>query len=235
MKPVNLIPQDQRRRRPSDSQGKGAPIVLGTLAALLAMVVVYVLTSNTITDRKDKTAAASAEADQLEARAGKQSGFSDFAQVAATRMKSVSDVATTRFDWERFQRELAHILPAGSWLQSVDASTTGDPTDASSGTPSTPTPAAGTTGVAQPAANLIGCAPHQTDVADMMVRLKQLYRSEDVQLNESTAGTSDQEVGLTNCGRLYTFNITVKFSAAAPSREVPHGTDRVPASLGGGS
>jgi Tfp pilus assembly protein PilN len=235
VKPVNLIPQDQRRRRPSDSQGNGGQIVLGVLAALLAMVVVYVLTSNSVTDRKDKAAAASAEADQLEAQAGKQSGYSDFAQVAATRLKSVSDVAATRFDWERFARELAHIMPAGSWLQSADASTTGDPTSASSGTPATPTPATGATGATQPAANLIGCTPHQTDVADMMVRLKQLYRAEEVTLNESTAGTLDQETTQGNCGSLYTFNITVKFSAAAPKRQAPLGTDRVPASLGGGS
>ena len=235
MKPVNLIPQDQRRRRPSDSQGKGAQIVLGVLAALLAMVVVYVLTSNSVTERKDKAATASAEADQLEAQAGKQSGYSDFAQVAATRLKSVSDVASTRFDWERLMRELAHIMPAGSWLQSADASTTGDPTSASSGTPATPTPATATAGTVQPAANLIGCTPHQSDVADMMVRLKQLYRSEDVTLNESTAGTADQEVGLANCGHLYTFNITVKFSATAPKDEAPRGSDSVPTSLGGGS
>ena len=233
MKPVNLIPQDQRRRRPSDSQGKGAPIVLGVLAALLAMVVGYVLTANTITDRDAKAAAASAEADQLEARAGKESGYSDFAQIASTRTKSVSDGAATRFDWERFQRELGHIMPSGSWLQSVDASTTGDPTDASSGTPSTPTPVPGT--VVQPAANLIGCTPHQSDVARMMVRLKQLYRVEDVQLNESTAGTADQEVGLDSCGHLYTFNLTVKFSATLPSRQAPPGNSSVPASLGGGS
>ena len=43
MKPVNLIPQDQRRRGAADSGGKGAPIALGVLAALLAMVVGYVL------------------------------------------------------------------------------------------------------------------------------------------------------------------------------------------------
>jgi Tfp pilus assembly protein PilN len=235
VKPVNLIPQDQRRRRPSDSQGNGGQIVLGVLAALLAMVVVYVLTSNSITERKDKTAAASAEADQLEAQAGKQSGYSDFAQVAATRLKSVSDVAATRFDWERFARELAHIMPAGSWLQSADASTTGDPTSASGGTPATPTPATGTGAAVQPAANLIGCTPHQTDVADMMVRLEQLYRAEDVTLNESTAGTADQEVSQANCGHLYTFNITVKFSATAPKSETPRGSDSVPTSLGGGS
>jgi Tfp pilus assembly protein PilN len=234
VKPVNLIPQDQRRRRPSDSQGNGGKIVLGVLAVLLAMVVAYVLTSNSVTENQDKAAAASAQADQLEAQAGKQSGYSDFAQTAATRLKSVSDVAATRFDWERLMRELARIMPAGSWLQSADASTTGDPTSASGGTPATPTPAT-TTGVTQPAANLIGCTPHQSDVADMMVRLKQLYRAEDVTLNESTAGTSDQEVGLANCGHLYTFNITVKFTATPPKSETPRGSDNVPTSLGGGS
>jgi Tfp pilus assembly protein PilN len=234
VKPVNLVPQDQRRRA-AEGDGKSAPIVLGVLALLLALVVVYVLTSNSVTENKSDAAAASAEADQLEARASKQSGYADFATVAATRAKSVSDVAATRFDWERFMRELAHIMPAGSWLQSADASTTGDPTSASAGTPSTPTPSATGTGPIQPAANLIGCTPHQSDVAAMMVRLKQLYRAEDVQLNESTAGTKDQEVTQSNCGHLYTFNLTVKFTATPPTRQAPLGTDRVPASLGGGS
>ena len=39
-----------------------------------------------------------------------------------TRLQSVSEVAATRFDWERFMRELAHIMPEGSWMQSADAS-----------------------------------------------------------------------------------------------------------------
>jgi Tfp pilus assembly protein PilN len=233
VKPVNLIPQDQRRRRPSDSGGKGAPVALGVLAALLAMVVVYVLTANTITDRKDEAQAASAEADKLEAQAGQQNSYTSFAQIAVTRTQSVSQVAATRFDWERFMRELSHIMPEGSWLQSADASVTGDPASASTGTPSTPTP--GTATVAQPAANLIGCMPTQDDVARMMVRLGQLHRVEDVKLNESTAGDKDQEVSLVNCGGMYTFNLTVEFSATEPSREAPRGTNSVPASLGGGS
>jgi Tfp pilus assembly protein PilN len=233
VKPVNLIPQDQRRRRPSDSGGKGAPIALGVLAAMLAMVVVYVLTANTITDRKDEAQAASAEADKLEAQAGQQNSYTSFAQIAVTRTQSVSQVAATRFDWERFMRELSHIMPEGSWLQSADASVTGDPASASTGTPSTPTP--GTATVTQPAANLIGCMPTQDDVARMMVRLGQLHRVEDVKLNESTAGDKDQEVSLVNCGGMYTFNLTVEFSATEPSREAPRGTNSVPASLGGGS
>ncbi len=235
MKPVNLIPRDQRRGRPSDSGGRGAPIALGVLAALLAMVVVYVLTSNTVTDSKNKAQAASAAADKLEAEAGQKNSYASFAQIAATRTLSVSQVAATRFDWERFMRELSLIMPDGSWLQSADASVTGDPVSATASTPSTPTPATGAAAVVQPAANLIGCTPNQDDVAGMMVRLGQLHRVEDVELNESTAGEKDQEVSLANCGELYTFNITVKFTATEPSHEAPLGTNRVPASLGGGS
>jgi Tfp pilus assembly protein PilN len=232
VKPVNLIPQDQRKRRPSDSGGNGAPIALGVLAALLAMVVGYVLTSNTVTERKDKAQNASAEADRLEAQAGQENSFTSFAAIAQTRMQSVAGVAATRFDWERFMRELSHIMPEGSWLQSADASVTGDTSSGSSGTPTT-APAPGT--VAQPAATLVGCTPGQDDVARMMGRLGQLYRVDDVQLNESTKGESDAEASIANCGDLYTFNLTVKFTATEPSREAPLGTKSVPASLGGGS
>lgn len=234
MKPVNLIPQDQRRRQPTDGGGKGAPIALGVLAALLAMVVGYVLTSNTVTDRKDKAQAASEEATRLEAQAGQQSSYTGFAQIAQQRLQSVSDVAAKRFDWERFMRELSHIMPEGSWLQSANASVTGD-TTAAAATGATASPTAGTATTGQPAATLIGCTPGQDDVARMMVRLGQLHRVEDVQLNESTAGEATEEAGVTNCGGRYTFNLTVKFTAAEPTREAPQGTNRLPASLGGGS
>ena len=232
MKPVNLIPQDQRRRVASEGGGNGATIALGVLAALLAMVVVYVLTSNTITERQDDSKAASAEADRLEAQASQEANYTDFAQIAQTRMQSVAGVAATRFDWERFMRELAHVMPEGSWLQSADASALGDPTTgASQPSPATPaTPAANT-----PAANLIGCTPNQDDVAQLMVRLDGLYRVDDVQLNESAAGTRHEDPSVESCGELYTFNLTVKFSAAEPPREAPRGSNSVPASLGGGS
>jgi Tfp pilus assembly protein PilN len=226
---VNLIPRDQRRRGSIEGDGKTAPIVLGVLGALLVMVVVYVLTSNTITERKSDAKTASAEADRLEARAGKQTGYTDFAQIAVTRTQSVASVAATRFDWERFMRELSHVMPVGSWLQSADASVTGDP---ASGTTA---PAADPTAPKTPAATLIGCTPGQDDVARMMVRLRQLYRVDDVELNESTAGAIDEDAGVDSCGSLYTFNLTVKFTAAEPSTQTPRGAHGVPASLGGGS
>jgi Tfp pilus assembly protein PilN len=227
---VNLIPQDQRRRGSVEGDGKTAPIVLGVLGALLVMVVVYVLTSNTITERKSDAKTASAEADRLEAHAGQQTGYTDFAQIALTRTQSVASVAATRFDWERFMRELSRVMPEGSWLQSADASVSGDP--ASGGTTN---PTADPTAAITPAANLIGCTPGQDDVARMMVRLRQLYRVDDVQLNESAIGAAGEDAGVDSCGSLYTFNLTVKFTATAPSTQTPRGAHGVPASLGGGS
>jgi Tfp pilus assembly protein PilN len=231
VKPVNLVPQDQRRRVASEGDGKSAPIVLGVLALLLALVVVYVLTSNSVTEHKSDAAAASAEADQLEARAGQQASYTDFAQIAVTRTESVADVAGKRFDWERFMRELGRVMPEGSWLQSADASVTGDPTSGGSSTPVDPSAPI----EVAPAANLVGCTPDQDDVARMMVRLRQLYRVDDVLLNESSLGENEEETTVVSCGSLYTFNLTVKFTAAEPSKEAPRGTHSVPASLGGGS
>jgi Tfp pilus assembly protein PilN len=229
VKAVNLIPQDQRRRTPRDSSDKTAYFALGGLAVLLVMVLGYVLASNNVTETKNEVEATRAEADQVEARAAQQASYTNFAQIAVQRAQSVANVAATRFDWERFMRELSHVMPEGSWLQSADASVLGDP---NAGASTDPTAAAATPA---PAANLIGCTPDQDDVARMMVRLGQLYRVDDVELNESTAGTEQDTPTPETCGDLYTFNLTVKFSPAPPARQAPRGSNGVPASLGGGS
>lgn len=230
MKPVNLIPQDQRRRSAGDGDGKGGLIALGALAALLALVVVYILSANTVTERKSEASAASAEADQLEAQASQQTSYTDFAQIALTRTQSVADVAATRFDWERFMRELSRVMPENSWISNTSASVTGEGVGTTS-TTSTTDPAA----LATPKANLVGCTPHQSEVARMMVRLEQMYRVTDVTLNESTQESAEAVTTLQSCGRLYKFDLTVSFSPVPPSNEAPKGEARVPASLGGGS
>ena len=105
MKPVNLLPQDQRRALPQATAARRAYVVLGVLAVLLAMVAAYVLTTNQVTEHKDQAAVAYAEADRLEAEAAAQAAFTDFAPIEQTRVQSVGGVAQTRFDWERLMRE----------------------------------------------------------------------------------------------------------------------------------
>jgi Tfp pilus assembly protein PilN len=226
MRPVNLIPQDQRRRKPSEGSGKGAQAVLGGLAVLLALAVFYVLTANSVTERQNETAQAKAEADRLEAQAVQKTSFSDFAQIAQTRVASVAGVAATRFDWERFMRELALVMPEGSWLRTAGATMAGGgATDA----------AAAATEATGPSASLSGCTPRHSDVAAMMVRLRQLHRVTDVNLTSSTKETESGTAGPDSCGPNTTFEITVTFGPAATATEAPRGAKRVPASLGGGS
>ncbi|HYI98680.1 MAG TPA: PilN domain-containing protein [Thermoleophilaceae bacterium] len=224
MRPVNLLPESQRRRQPS-GQGGSAYVVLSALACLLIMVAVYVLTANKATSRDNDAAAASAKADQLEARAAEIGAFGDFAQVKETRLASVQQLAGSRFDWERLMRELARVLPSEGWVQVVKASTTG--AIDSSGT-ATETVSAG------PTAQLTGCMPRQSDVARLMLRLRRMHRVEDVTLKESTREQQGAPATLDNCGRLYKFDLTVAFAPATP-QEAPDGRKSVPASLGGGS
>jgi Tfp pilus assembly protein PilN len=233
MRPVNLIPQDQRRRTPSEGSGRGAHAVLGLLAVLLAMAVFYVLSANSVTEKKSQAQEARIEAEQLEAQAANQENFTDFAQIAQTRAASVAAVASTRFDWERLMRELSRVMPAGSWLTSASATLTGTP-----GVAANPTDPAATTAPAagSPSATLTGCTPKHSDVARMMVRLRQLHRVVDVELTQSSR---DDAAGATatidGCGQNTSFDLTLTFSPTAAVAEAPRGATRVPASLGGGS
>jgi Tfp pilus assembly protein PilN len=221
MRPVNLLPESQRRRKP-ESDGQSAYVVLGVLALLVAMTGLYVMVSNQVTNREAAAASASAEAGQLEAQAASLGAFGDFAQVKETRLASVRQLAESRFDWERLMLELARVLPSDGWLQSAEASATGSPDEE----------AASATG--GPTATLSGCLPRQPDVADLMLRLRRMHRVEDVALSESVQEDALNSPSIDSCGRYYHFDITVSFAAAAP-REAPDGQRRVPASLGGGS
>jgi len=231
VKAVNLIPSEQRRARPTGNRSGGAYVVLGVLATLLVMVAAYVVTANKVTENQNDAAVAKAQADRLEAEAAKRASFTNFADIKQTRLTSVAAVAGSRFDWERMMRELSLVMPTGSWLQSADSSVTG----AVAGSETSTTTTTEVT-VAQPKANLVGCTPHQPDVARMMVRMRQMYRVTDVELNQSATEVGVQdETTADSCGRYYQFDLTLTFSEAPALSEAPRGASRVPVSLGGGS
>jgi Tfp pilus assembly protein PilN len=228
VRPVNLLPQDQRRPA-GEGAGKGAYIVCGVLALMLAMVAAYVLTSNNVTEHENQAAAVRVEADRLEAEVAAKANYTDFADIAQQRLTSVAGVAETRFDWERLMREVSRVMPEGSWLQATDASVTGDPNS------TTVAPTGAVAAPAGPYASFVGCTPDQSDVAQIMVRLRQLHRVEDVKLKESSQEAVDGDATVDNCGALYKFDVAVTFAPTEPVSEAPRGSERVPASLGGGS
>jgi Tfp pilus assembly protein PilN len=230
MKAVNLIPTEQRRIKATGKQSGSAYVLIGALVTLLALVAAFVFTANSATDKQNKAAAAKAEADRLEAQVAQQGSYTNFADIKKTRLASVVSVANGRFDWERLMRELSRVMPANSWLQSADASVSGE-VGGESTTSETGAPVAAT-----PKANLVGCTPDQQDVARMMVRMRQIHRVADVQLNNSSTELGDEaEAGPGSCGSNYQFDITLSFSQAAPDSEAPRGASSVPAALGGGS
>ena len=138
MRPVNLLPEDRRPR--SAGAGNGPVVVLAVLGVVLAMTLGYVVTANQVSSREAELAEVRAEADALEARVAELAPYSELAAVKQARVAAVAQLAGSRFDWERLMRELARLLPTGSWLTAATASTSGDqaggtpdPTAAASG------------------------------------------------------------------------------------------------------
>jgi Tfp pilus assembly protein PilN len=225
---VNLLPEQHRRRPAGTHAPKGSSyMVIGLLAVLVVMAAAYALTSNQANDRKTQAAEASQEADGYEARVRALGAYGNFRQTKETRLASVKQLATSRFDWERYLRELAALLPSGTWLREANASVTGELDGATPSADGTPL---------QPGAVLKGCAQSQSEVAKLMVRLRQAYLVDDVELIESARGENTGPASLDNCGSRLEFNVMVTFVAAAPTEEeAPLGQKNVPARLGGGS
>jgi Tfp pilus assembly protein PilN len=234
VKAVNLIPTEQRRAKATGERSGGGYVVLGVLAVLLALAVAYVMTANSVNDNTTKAAKAKREADALEAQAAQLESFTNFSTIKEQRLASVKMAAETRFDWERLMRELSRVMPEGSWLQTTDASTK-EETGGSSGAPATASAIpADPNALPSPNATFVGCTPKQSEVAKILVRLREMHRVTDVELNESLKEEGVQDVTVDSCGQLYKFDVTVTF-APADTDEVPSGASSVPASLGGGS
>jgi Tfp pilus assembly protein PilN len=230
MKAVNLIPAEQRRAKPSGKSSGVAYVLVGLLSVLLAMAVAYVLTSNKVNENQTKAAEAKQEADALEAQAAQMGSFTNFAAIKEQRLVSVVTTAQTRFDWERMMREVSRIMPEGSWLKTTDASVLGSDEAAAQASSS-----AAPVGPLSPSATFVGCTRKQSEVAALMVRMRQMYRVSDVELNASSQESANTEASIESCGQLYQFDLTVTFEPVAPTKEAPRGSVRVPASLGGGS
>ena len=208
MKPVNLLPQNERAVKPAEGLSGSSYVVLGVLGALLLGVLTFVFSQNQVNDRAGKIEKAEAESQQAQQRATALGAFGSFASVKQQREESVRELAKARFDWERFMRELALVLPAGTSLLDVSASTDGSTASGGAAGSSAPAPApapapttsSGSTGsagatdptaaAAGPKAEITGCALTQKRVATLLVRLGQLHGASEVELKESASDDS---------------------------------------------
>ena len=191
MKAVNLIPNDGKRggARAAASAPRGPGVALiGLLVIALAYVTVYVLTSNTIKDRKAKIVAVQAQVTAAQAAATRLTNYVNFNKLAANRDATVRQIATQRFDWNAALSDLSKVVPANTSLQSLLGTVSPSATVNGAGG-STGGSAVGTgtlrSSITAPAFEMKGCTATQDDVARLMSRLRLINGVQRVTLADS--------------------------------------------------
>jgi Tfp pilus assembly protein PilN len=220
MRPVNLIPPDERR-------GDEAPLRTGHLVyvltagmvLLLLGIVAVALTSKQISDRQDQQASLQQDLDQATARANSLAAFTNFRSVQESRLATVTSLAQSRFDWSRVLNELALVLPSDVSLSSVSGSVSPDVAVQSSGDGG----GSGLRGeIEAPALEIAGCAPGQDAVAGFVAALEDIDGVTRVGLESSnvdsaaSGSSSSSSSGATDCEagpRTASFQIVVAFDA----------------------
>src|SRR5918996_1555594 len=102
MRPVNLIPAEERRGEHGPLRsGPLAYVVIGALVAALAGVTALVLTGNQIADRKVEVATLEAEDAAARERAERLAPYTQFRALREQRVATINSLANSRFDWER--------------------------------------------------------------------------------------------------------------------------------------
>ncbi len=213
MRPVNLIPPEQRRGEHAPLRTGPLPYVLvGALALVLVGVTALVLTDNQIADRKDEVVKLKREDALAHARAQRLAAYAQFRALSEQRIATVTSLADSRFDWERVMRELSLVLPSNVWLVSLTATATPTTTLDSEG--SGESSAAGLRGATQgPALEISGCATGQEAVAGFVTALKDIDGVTRVGVESSELPTESSGAGGESGGDdCRTRNFIAKFS-----------------------
>jgi len=166
MRPVNLIPPDQRRGESAPMRSGGlAYVVVAVLAVGLAAVTAVVFLNKQVADREAEVAVLTAESAELDARAESLSRYTAFQGVHDARVATVDQLARSRFDWERVLQELSLVIPRHVWLTSLSGSV-------APGVGESESPVRAQ--ITGPALELSGCGRSQGDVARLIAAMEDI-------------------------------------------------------------
>jgi Tfp pilus assembly protein PilN len=221
MRAVNLIPADARggssSRGPSTGMQVPVYVLLGFLAAAVALVTIYVLTNNSITSRTAQLGNLKTEVTQEQAAVARLGEFTKFAQLAQTRISTVNSIAAARFDWHAALADLSKVMPANTTLQSIGGTVVPGATSGGSGSGG-----GGSirSAITAPAFELSGCTGSQDDVAKLMSQLRLINGVTRVSISDSqissTASTPTTGGTAQGCGaNAPNFDLVVFFSPVA--------------------
>lgn len=169
MRPVNLIPPDERRGdRAAIRTGSASYVVIAGLGIALLAVIALAFTSKQVSDRKQQVADLQQQEQQVTAKAQSLKSFTDFRAVQESREATVTSLAQSRFDWQRVLNELARVLPSDVWLSQLEG--TVSPAVQVEGGPDIAIRA----GASGPALSIVGCAVSQDAVAGFVSDLQDI-------------------------------------------------------------
>jgi Tfp pilus assembly protein PilN len=192
MRPVNLIPPDERRGDSAPLRtGKLVYVLVAGMALLLLGVIALALTSKQVSDRQEEKANLEQELNEATARANSLAAFSSFRAVQQSRVDTVTSLAQSRFDWDRVLHELSLVLPSDVSVCTLKGTVT---PDVDVETPSCAAGAGGTdlrSAITGPALEITGCAPDQPTVAAFVASLEDIDGVTRVGL--ATSGIPDSE------------------------------------------
>jgi Tfp pilus assembly protein PilN len=221
MRPVNLIPPEERRGDKAPTRTGVLPyFVVGALLVALAAVASVVLTNNQISDRKSEVASLEAQQADAQARADALRPYADLASTSEQRSSTIASLAESRFDWDRVLRELALVIPNDVWLTQLAGTVSPDVTieDAPAVTIRDQAPG--------PALSIVGCGVSHAAVAEFLQSLRDIdgvtrvgIVSDERSTGESGAAASTGGAGGSNdCrtrGFISRFEVVAAFDAVA--------------------
>jgi Tfp pilus assembly protein PilN len=240
MRPVNLIPPDERR-------GDSAPlrtgvliyVLIGGLTLLLLGIVAVALTSKQISDRESQKVTLQHQVAAAKAKADSVQAFTDFRTVQQNRASTVTSLAQSRFDWSRVMQEFVRVLPSDIQVISMEGTVSPAVQLDSSGSSSSSDSSSLRSSVAGPALSIVGCAPTQDAVAGFVASLENIDGVSSSKLGDQSSGSGSSgfsgEPGNASLGsgnddcpsNVYKFSLVAAFDAV-PTPSVSSGAPSSP-------
>lgn len=165
MRPVNLIPPEDRRGDRAPARTGPIPyVIVATLVVALIAVSAMAMLGNQVSEREGTIATLEVQKAATSVEAEALRPYVEFEALAAARDATVTSLAQSRFDWERVLRELALVIPDDVWLtQAIGAAT---PTDSAE--------AGADASITGPSLALTGCGADHEAVADFVAALRDI-------------------------------------------------------------
>jgi type IV pilus assembly protein PilN len=185
MRPINLLPSEERGRAAERFGGGvlGILLISGALVVVL-MVGLYLVMLLRLNDLEDQVAQLDDDIAQQNARLAELSPYRDLQAQLQAKQPIADGIFRTRLAWDQFFQGLAFVVPETTALDTLTAEAAATDINATPEEPLEPSGTVTFTGVA---------LPRYENVADFVVRMDNLQYLANAQLNQAALKTFTQK------------------------------------------